>query len=260
MVTQLYCAVCVLWTSYYHYSILFCDAQKMPDVSQERHPRGLPLPRLDFPGLSGPRKAAKTLDKRSRQTLAKADPNNLHLLTQHALRLHDIATGTCHLRQFACERCDNVWWRVVSFDKAVSRCKRCKIRYDALPRESEYGIGLFTCDCGNEFKSKCTAQSSCPCFQCGAQVSKPYIHPSFRHDDDRPRSSRKHYCDLCQGRHHCPTFKKVVYPSTPHDSTGSTLSTFLSQIDFNGDDAPYFHFGAEGLLATEGIDSDEATD
>jgi len=31
-------------------------------------------------------------------------------------------------------------------------------------------------------------------------------------------------------------------------------------MDFNGDDAPCFHFGADGLLAPEGIDSDEATD
>ena len=208
----------------------------MPNASQDRTPTGVPLPQHSFPGHSGPRKAAKVLDTRSRKILAQADPATTHLLTKEALRKHDIATGTCELREFACEPCDNVWWRVVSTYKLVSRCNKCEIRYDALSRESEFGIGLFTCECGKEFKSKCTAQTECPCFDCEALVSKPFIHPKFnRAATDRPRFRHKHSC---------PTFKKVIYPSTPHDSTGSTLSTFLSQPDFNGDDAPYFHHGS----------------
>ena len=199
----------------------------MPNASQDRTPTGVPLPQHSFPGHSGPRKAAKVR------------------LTKEALRKHDIATGTCQLREFACEPCDNVWWRVVSTCKSVSRCNKCKIRYDALLQEFEFGIGLYTCECGKEFKSKCTAQTKCPCFDCNALVSKPFIHPKFnRAAADRPRSRHKHYCDKCHGMGHCPTFKKVIYPSTPHNSTGSTLSTFLSQPDFNGDDAPYFHYGS----------------
>ena len=212
-------------------------AQKMPNASQDRKPTGFPLPRHDFPGHSGPREAA--------------DPAT-YKLTKEALRKHDIATGTCELREFACEPCDNVWWRVVSTYKLVSRCKKCKIRYEALPQESEFGIGLFTCECGNEFKSKCTAQSNCPCFNCKAFVSKPFIHPKFNRDATyRPRSRYKHCCDKCHGMGRCPTFKKVIHPSEPHDSTGSTLSTFLSQPDFNGDDAPYFYFGEDGSLADD---------
>ena len=222
----------------------------MPNASQDRKPAGVPLPQLNFPGHSGPRKAAKVLDKRSRTKLAQADPATPHLLTTEALRKHDIATGTCELRQFACEPCDNVWWRVVSTYKLVSRCKKCKIRYDALPREFEFGTGLFTCGCGNDFKSKCTAQTTCPCYNCNAPVSKPFIHPKFNRTA-KPTSHRKHYCDKCHGMGRCPTFKRVIYASTPHDSTGSTLSTFLSQLDFDGDNAPYFYFGEDGSLADD---------
>lgn len=221
----------------------------MPNASQDRKPTGVPLPQHSFPGLSGPRKAAKVLDKRS---LAQADLAPTHQLTKEALRKHDIATGTCELREFACEPCDNVWWRVVSTYKLVSRCNKCKIRYDALPREFEFGIGLYTCECGKEFKSRCTAQTKCPCFDCNALVSKPFIHPKFnRAATDRPRSRHKHYCDECHGMGRCPTFKKVIYPSTPHDSTGSTLSTFLSQLDFDGDDAPEFDYGEAGSLRND---------
>ena len=230
-------------------------AQKMPNASQDRKPAGVPLPRLSFPGHSGPRKAARVLDKRSRMKLAQADPATPHLLTEKALKKHDIATGTCELRQFACAPCDNVWWRVVSTYKSVSRCYTCRIRYDALPREFEFGIGLYTCSgCGKEFKSKCTAQTDCPCFDCETLVSKPFIHPKFnrtRVATDRSRPRHKHCCDKCHGMGQCPTFKRVIYPSKPHDSTGSTVSTFLSQLDFNGDDAPLFDYREAVSLADD---------
>ena len=223
----------------------------MPNASQDRKPAGVPLPRLNFPGHSGPRKAAKVLDKRSRTKLAQADPATPHLLTTEALKKHDIATGTCELREFACEPCDNVWWRVVSTYKLVSRCYVCKKRYDALPRECEFGIGLYTCSgCGKEFKSKCTARTTCPCFDCNAPVSKPFIHPKFNRTP-KPTSHRKHYCDKCHGMGHCPTFKKVIYRSKLHDSTGSTLSTFLSQLDFDGDDSPLFDYREAASLADD---------
>ena len=225
----------------------------MPNASQDLTPTGVPLPRLNFPGHSGPRKAAKVLDKRSRTKLAQADSATPHLLTTEALRKHDIATGTCELRQFACEPCDNVWWRVVSTYKLVSRCKKCKIRYDALPREFEFGTGLFTCGCGNDFKSKCTAQTTCPCYNCNAPVSKPFIHPKFNHTAKPTSHRHKHYCDKCHGMGRCPTFefKRVIYPSKPHDSTGSTVSTYLSQPDFTRNNAPYFRFRRDGSLADD---------
>ena len=231
-------------------------AQKMPNASQDRTPTGVPLPRLDFPGHSGPRKAAKVLDKRSRTKLAQADPATPHLLTTEALRKHDIATGTCELREFACEPCDHVWWRVVSTYKRVSRCYKCRRRYDALPREYEFGIGLYTCSgCGKEFKSKCTAQTTCPCFDCNTHVSKPFIHPKFNRVNVATHKKNphrhKHYCDECHGMGRCPTFKAVIYPSKPHDSTGSTLSTFLSQLDFDGDDSPLFNYSEAASLADD---------
>lgn len=39
------------------------------------------------------------------------------------------------------------------FLQQVSKCHRCRIRYDAVPKESEWGVAEFTCgNCGNVFK------------------------------------------------------------------------------------------------------------
>ncbi|KAK0052764.1 UPF0515 protein [Biomphalaria pfeifferi] len=55
-------------------------------------------------------------------------------------------------RLFACENCERAWWKVVPLRKEVSSCYRCGVKYDPVPRDSEWGRGRFRCGhCQNEF-------------------------------------------------------------------------------------------------------------
>ena len=122
-------------------------------------------------------------------------------------------------------------------------------RYDALPRDMEFGIGWFTCDCGNRFRSRCTATTECTCHNCHQLVSKPYIHPKNKTTSSHtPR--HRHTCADCKGSGNCPNFRRVVNPSAVHDSSGSTCSTFLSQISFGSgsDSCPWFYFKGGKLI------------
>ena len=104
-----------------------------------------------------------------------------YLLTPEALRKHDILTGVLELRQFACKKCDHVWWRTVSRTKAVAKCNHCRVKYDALPRDKEFGIGRYRCtNCNHSFFSRCKATTERPCFNCDNTVRTPYIHPKFK--------------------------------------------------------------------------------
>ena len=88
------------------------------------------------------------------------------------------------LRQFACLPCNSCWWRTVLKTKPVSRCKGSLCdnqRYDALPREREFGIGRFICpnkSCNREFYGHCQATDMLACRKCG-MLSKPHIHPKW---------------------------------------------------------------------------------
>ena len=67
--------------------------------------------------------------------------------------------------------------------KKVSRCRECQTRYDALPRDKEFGVGRFTCtkpSCKRVFFAKCKATDSLPCRKCKTMVENPYIHPRWR--------------------------------------------------------------------------------
>ena len=99
-------------------------------------------------------------------------------LTEKALREHEVLTS---FRQFSCRACQCDWWSDVPTSKEVSRCKRCNVRYDALPRNMEYGVGHFTCsneNCGKVFFNVCTAKSKYNCLECGTKVSGPFLHPT----------------------------------------------------------------------------------
>ena len=142
------------------------------------------------------------------------------LLTQEALRKFDLLTGALVLREFACRDCDYFWWKTVPRTKPVSTCPRCKVKYDALPREKEFGTGRYKCtNCDRFFFKRCEATSERPCFKCWSPVRAPYIHPKFI--IRRPiseQSDEEHYV-------------RVINASTVHDSTGSTTSTFITQRD-----------------------------
>lgn len=114
-------------------------------------------------------------------------------LTIEALEAHDIKerAGPCQLRQFGCPLCMHSWWHNVLRSKPVSRCKGgvCgNLRYDALPRCKEFGIGRFLCPnphCGRRFFGYCEATDILRCRKCGTP-SMPYIHPKWR--KSRPQS------------------------------------------------------------------------
>lgn len=180
------------------------------------------------------------------------------LLTEEALRKHDISTGVLQLREFACASCDRVWWKTTPCTKPVSKCFICKTKYDALPREKEFGIGRYRClECNNSFFARCEATTIRPCFNCDFVVRAPYIHPKFKPvKRNRPPvdpsmslfippkyPKKRLYLMRDPSRGHSEPVliyiplqtkprHKVINASKMHDSTGSTASTFITQIEF----------------------------
>lgn len=158
------------------------------------------------------------------------------LLTEEALREHERLTLPKELRQFACRACKYIWWRVVLSVKAVSRCKHCNVIYNALPCNKEYGIGRFICpdeQCGNVFFGRCHAKCKWKCYGCETVVSKPYIHPGNEHYQTESMCHGAHYCrkrECLLSRDSCA---RMLFTSTPHVSTGSTINNWFSQTRGN---------------------------
>ncbi|KAL3855647.1 hypothetical protein ACJMK2_014854 [Sinanodonta woodiana] len=202
------------------------------------------------------------------------------------------------IRQFACAPCDHVWWRNVPARKTVSRCRRCRIKYDAIPQDQQWGWAIFRCHCGKVFsgfgqmnvtESKCYQQRG----GCGQLALPCKIRPPERRDRTQKSRSR-HSCNApdcpsnlesvidrkdaygrralirvlqpnrnliyLRGHRDDETTKRkpcqrspenqpgrsglaptcvhpisrtnkprVIVPSVPHISTGSTVDTFLNQ-------------------------------
>ena len=131
----------------------------------------------------------------------------INTLTIEALEKHDSKhmTGPCQLRQFGCGLCMHSWWHNVLKTKPVSRCNGGKCgnqRYDALPRQMEFGIGRFICPgphCGRRFFGHCEATTLLRCRKCG-NYAMPYIHPKWRKRRanwgyTKPRGPRPSYSD-----------------------------------------------------------------
>ena len=272
------------------------------------------------------------LSQEALQVLSEQDQEKLlregtqYLLTPEALRKHDILTGALELRQFACESCDNVWWKTVPRTKLVSKCRKCMIKYDALHRDKEFGIGRYRCtNCNHSFFSRCEATTERPCFNCDYTVRTPYIHPKFKpvHRQRTPKdptmspyqppkyevqprqptqapfvtgmslvpvlgtlslvpsplpgpikksisvsdstsgNTGKNVAATHQATHQAPHAvkvkhrKKVINASKVHDSTGSTASTFVTQIER----PTYVHiteeFGDDIPVVISDIESDD---
>ncbi|XP_071941997.1 shiftless antiviral inhibitor of ribosomal frameshifting protein homolog [Antedon mediterranea] len=156
-------------------------------------------------------------------------PEGIQALTMENLKRHN-KTLECR-RQFTCGPCKEVWWRWVPSHKTVSRCHKCQVRYEALPRENEYGTGTYRCVCGNVFTGKARHNVGARCSQCGQMAYPSEIGP-FREGQRRTRHG--HSCEACNHGQifPCPVFvnpNNVQIPSVPHVSTGSTCSTFLTQ-------------------------------
>ena len=160
----------------------------------------------------------KESDHKRLQEEISEDAKNSILLTEGALRKFDILTGASELRQFACGPCRHPWWTYVPRTKPVSSCRICHVRYDALSRSKEFGIGRYIClNCDHTFFARCEATEKHICLHCDKLTGPPYISPRFkplRHGTRGPPPHRVH---------------KVFNESTVHDSTGSTVATFLTE-------------------------------
>ncbi|CAG5120109.1 unnamed protein product [Candidula unifasciata] len=98
------------------------------------------------------------------------------------------------VRQFVCGDCKRSWWKRVPLRKEVSRCRRCKVRYDPVPREHETGLGSFKCICGNEFTGyACMGETLSECYECGAQVPVDHMVPPRR--NRQRRTKQPHSCN-----------------------------------------------------------------
>ena len=150
------------------------------------------------------------------------------VLSVENLRLHDELMEEVELRQFGCEPCYRSWWKKVRIQKPVCHCRNCRTKYDALPRDKEYGVAEFVCQrCGHTFRGRGRVTTTSECYQCHAQCTVSRIIPG--QGGIRRRTAQRHSCSECHGRGNCPNFGRIFHFSEVHDSTGSTASSVTAR-------------------------------
>ncbi len=195
------------------------------------------------------RKVLRSMKKEDQNKILEGgvDPGQ-PLLTEAVLRQHNLLHEVYELREFACLRCRQYWWRKVLTTKRVSMCKGCGVKYDALRRDKEFGIGRYMCqnkNCNRTFYRFCHATLACKCKECYEMVHHPHVHPRFRKTLKirKPLDPDTTLYDPYEGEavqkksggegfepYERKKKRKYIFnPSTRHQSTGSTEMTFLTQ-------------------------------
>ncbi|XP_076081813.1 shiftless antiviral inhibitor of ribosomal frameshifting protein homolog isoform X2 [Mytilus galloprovincialis] len=129
-------------------------------------------------------------------------------------------------------------------NETVSKCMLCNIRYEAVPKEYEWGRAKYRCQfCGNVFIGfGQMGIASSLCFRCQTACAPLEILPGRRTEGTPSRNVHSCLCHNCFNRADGPIIeascvhprsleRQVVYASLQHYSTGSTVDTFLTQDD-----------------------------
>lgn len=99
------------------------------------------------------------------------------------------------IRMFGCGSCVRAWWQRVPVRKEVSRCHRCKTKYDPIPKDKEWGWGKFLCPCGNEFTGHATmGETQSVCYECETLCPVDHILPP-RRKFKKNKSQTPHSCN-----------------------------------------------------------------
>ena len=123
------------------------------------------------------------------------------------LKLHDEATEKRERRYFSCAKCKHNWWENVPKHKAVSQCRKCQTKYDAVPFHQEPKIGKHTCACGNTFTGWTFEGVKSPCYECDRDVLPEEL---LRPRPIKRKTGKTHNCNTCKGQCNCPNMQPVI--------------------------------------------------
>ena len=154
-------------------------------------------------------------------------------------------------RQFSCASCRKNWWRVVPVRKPVSRCSTCNTKYNALPRDKEFGIGHHQCECGHTFPGFTSYGVTSPCYRCGREVLYEYFLTD--RNNIKRKTNNDHKCSECNGMGGCPNKSAIVNASSEHVSTGSTASSVYSEAETLRDNEEYNEPGEDDRQAVQAL-------